>query len=151
MFNLDIYRAPMLMAVGMAIASCGGTTSRQPEPTPVVFEDRLVIGENDDKSPLRIPVAQLPGVGQCRLWKPNRPVREQGPVGACSAVEPTAPPETWVLYRPRQDPRLVDVRVIDPDQAGRVIQVRVYDAERGTYLGSRQAKRAPAASQEPGY
>ena len=142
MFVSYICRAPMLLAAGMVITSCGGTTSGQREASPVEFEDRLVIGENDDKSPLRIPAAQLPAAGQCRLWKPNRPVREQAAAGPCSQVEPTAPPESWVLYRPRQDPRLVDVRIVDPDQAGLVTQVRVYDAERGTYLGSRQAKRA---------
>jgi hypothetical protein len=138
----------MLIAAAMMIAGCGGTTSRQTQTTPVVFEDRLVVGENDDKSPLRIPAAQLPPPGQCRLWKPNRPLREQAAAGACSEIEPAAPPESWVLYRPRQDPRLVDVRVIDPDQAGLVTQVRVYDAERGTYIGSRQAKRVTAAPQD---
>ncbi len=144
MFVSNICRAPLLVAGAMVVTSCGGTATRQREAIPVVFEDRLVIGENDDRSPLRIPAAQLPAAGQCRLWKPNRPVREQAPAGACSEIEPVAPPETWVLYRPRQDPRLVDVRVIDPDQAGLVTQVRVYDAERGTYLGSRQAKRTGA-------
>jgi hypothetical protein len=141
-FVSSICRAPMLLAAGMVITSCGGTSSGQREASPVEFEDRLVIGENDDKSPLRIPAAQLPAAGQCRLWKANRPVGEQAAAGPCSQIEPTAPPESWVLYRPRQDPRLVDVRIIDPEQAGLVTQVRVYDAERGTYLGSRQAKRA---------
>jgi hypothetical protein len=141
-FLFYVRRAPVLLVAGMVIIGCGGTSSGQREASPVEFEDRLVIGENDDKSPLRIPAAQLPAAGQCRLWKPNRPVGEQAPAGPCSQIESTAPPESWVLYRPRQDPRLLDVRIIDPDQAGLVTQVRVYDAERGTYLGSRQAKRA---------
>jgi hypothetical protein len=133
--------APWTLLSLMLVAGCGQATSRQADTSPIVFEDRLVIGENDDRSPLRIPLAQLPRPGECRLWRPGRPLREQASAGACDQVEPTAPPETWVLFRPRQDPRLVDVRVIDPDQAGLVTQVRVYDAERGTYLGSRQAKR----------
>ena len=149
MFLSYICRAPVLLAAGMVITSCGGTSSGQREASPVEFEDRLVIGENDDKSPLGIPAAQLPPAGQCRLWKSNRPVREQAAAGACSEIESTAPPESWVLYRPRQDPRLVDVRIIDPDQAGLVTQVRVYDAERGTYLGSRQAKRASPTPPTP--
>ncbi len=149
MFASYICRAPLLLAAGMVMTSCGGSGSRQQEVSPVEFEDRLVIGENDDKSPLRIPAAQLPAAGQCRLWKPNRPVREQAAVGSCSEIEPTAPPESWVLYRPRQDPRLVDVRIIDLDQAGLVTQVRVYDAERGTYLGSRQAKRPGSTPSTP--
>ncbi|HVQ46184.1 MAG TPA: hypothetical protein VMS62_05085 [Gemmatimonadales bacterium] len=98
----------------------------------------MVIQDTDDRSPLGIPASALPPAGACRLWKPGRPVREQAPVGVCAQIEPSAPPESWILYRPSQDPRLVHVRVVDPDQAGRVTQVRVYDAERGTYLGSKQ-------------
>jgi hypothetical protein len=90
---------------------------------------------------LRIPSAQLPRPGECRVWKPGRPVREQSAAGSCGQIEPSAPPESWVLYRPQQDPRLVQVRIIDPDQAGLVTDVRVYDAERGTYLGSKQRRK----------
>jgi hypothetical protein len=137
-----ISQAALRIIAGAVLVGCGQNPSRsQPEPA-VVFEDRLVIGENDDKSPLRIPSAQLPRAGECRLWKPGRPVREQSAAGSCAEVEPSAPPESWVLYRPRQDPRLVQVRIIDPDQAGVVTEVRVYDAERGTYLGSKQRRKA---------
>lgn len=131
---------PFLAWIGGA--SCGQATSRQTESAPIVFEDRLVIEESDDKSPLNIPPAQLPSPGECRLWKPGRPLREQARAGACAQIEPAAPVESWVLYRPPQDPRLVHVRVIDPDQAGLVSQVRVYDAVRGTYLGSKQRARS---------
>jgi hypothetical protein len=137
-FTSRMSRAGIGMLAGMGMA-CGQSSSRNASPAPVVFEDRLVIGENDDKSPLRVPIAQLPESGECRLWHPERPAKEQPRAGACAQIEPTAPPESWVLYRPSQDPRLVHVRVVDPEQAGRVIQVRVYDAARGTYLGSEQA------------
>jgi hypothetical protein len=122
---------------------CGQATSRQPETDAIVFEDRLVIEENDDKTSLTIPATQLPRPGECRLWKQGRPAKEQSPPGPCAQIEPTAPPESWILFRPQQDPRLVHVRVVDPDQAGRVIQVRVYDAARGTYLGSKQQRARP--------
>jgi hypothetical protein len=138
MLTLDIGPALLVLATFSALVGCGSSTSRHSEAGPVVFEDRLVIEENDDRSPLQIPPAQLPSPGECRLWKPGRPLREQPRPGPCAQVEPTAPPEAWVLYRPSQDPRLVHVRVVDPEQAGRVIQVRVYDAARGTYLGSKQ-------------
>ena len=121
------------------LLGCGqSTSSPPPDVGPVVFEDRLVIEDTDDRTPLRIPPAALPVAGACRLWKPGRPAREQAPPGDCAQIELTAPPESWVLLRPRQDPRLVHVRVIDPDRAGLVTQVRVYDAERGTYLGSKR-------------
>jgi hypothetical protein len=131
-------RLVMAMLAGIGLG-CGRSSSANPDPTPVVFEDRLVIGENDDKSPLPVPPAQLPPLGECRLWRPGRPAREQARAGSCAQIEPTAPPESWVIYRPSQDPRLVHVRVVDPEQPGRVVQVRVYDAARGTYLGSKQA------------
>jgi hypothetical protein len=124
-------------------AGCAGKSSpgsADPRTGAVVFEDRLTVDENDDKSPLRIPSAQLPAAGECRLWFPGKPIREQPPAGACAQVEPTAPPESWVLYRPRQDHRLIHVRIVDPDQAGVIAKVRVYDAERGTYLGTKQRR-----------
>lgn len=140
MFASRMSRLGLLLGLA-GMVGCGQRSSGNASTTPVVFEDRLVISENDDKSPLRVPSAQLPQVGECRLWYPERPAKEQPRGGACAGVEPTAPPESWVLYRPSQDPRLVHVRVIDPEQAGRVVQVRVYDAARGTYLGSKQALR----------
>ena len=124
----------------LALIGCGSHKSPRAEPTPVVFEDRLVISDTDDRSPLRIAPAQLPPPGGCRLWRPGRPLQEQAKAGACADIEPTAPPASWILYRPSQDPRLVHVRVVDPDQAGLVTQVRVYDAVQGTYLGSRERR-----------
>jgi hypothetical protein len=135
----------VLGAVAASAMGCGSKAGSA-NPEPVVFEDRLVIDENDDRSPLRIPPTQLPPPGECRLWHPGRPVREQPRVLPCAQVEPTAPPESWILYRPGQDPRLVHVRIVDADQAGRVTQVRVYDAERGTYLGSK--RRASASNRD---
>ena len=137
-----IDRARLILASIVTVIGCGsGKAPEQPKPAAVQFEDRLVISDTDDKSPLRIPPAQIPAAGQCRLWYPGKPAREQPPAGSCAQIEPTAPPESWVLLRPKQDPRLIHVRVIDPETAGLVTQVRVYDAERGTYLGAKQ--RAP--------
>jgi hypothetical protein len=130
--------APAVLIVSGALIGCGQSQPRQPEPAAIVFEDRLVIQDTDDKSPLRVPPAQLPRSGECRLWYPGRALREQPRAGPCAQIEPTAPPDSWILYRPAQDPRLVHVRIVDPDHVGLIIQVRVYDAERGTYLGSKQ-------------
>jgi hypothetical protein len=140
--SLNISPFQVVLVAGAGLLGCGQSTSRQPDPAPVVFEDRLVIEEGDDRSPLRIPPAELPAAGECRLWKPGRPLREQPRPGSCAEIEPIAPPESWILYRPRLDPRLVHVRIVDPDRAGLVTQVRVYDAERGTYLGSKQRARS---------
>jgi hypothetical protein len=126
--------------IGCGASSSSGSSQPQPETGVVEFEDRLIIEENDDRSPLRIPRAQLPQLGECRVWDPTRPVARQAPAGPCTQVEPAAQPESWVLYRPRQDPRLIHVRIIDPERAGVVTRIRVYDAERGTYLGTKQRK-----------
>ena len=139
MFSSDRPLAAVVIA-GVGLLGCGHNSSSQPPPAPVVFEDRLVIQDIDDRSPLGIPPGALPGAGTCRIWKPGRPLREQAPAGACAEIEPTAPRSSWILYRPARDPRLVHVRIVDPDQAGLVTQVRVYDAQRGTYLGSKQRR-----------
>ena len=143
---LLLNRWPVLVLLGGAIvvgAGCAGKSSPDsaaPKTGTVVFEDRLTVDENDDKSPLRIPPAQLPAAGECRLWLPGKPLREQPPAGACAQIEPTAPPESWVLYRPQQDRRLIHVRIVDPDRAGVITKVRVYDAALGTYLGTKQRR-----------
>jgi hypothetical protein len=132
-----------VLTVPAVVIGCGGKTSpSQPKPAAVVFEDRLVVSDTDDKSPLRIPPAQLPTAGNCRVWYPDRRAAQQPPAESCASAETRATPESWILFRPREDPRLVHVRVLDPDQAGVILRVRVYDAERGTYLGTKQAVRA---------
>jgi hypothetical protein len=148
MFGQHWLRAVLaIWGTTVVAGGCAGKTapgSAQPRPDAVVFEDRLTVDENDDKSPLRIARIQLPAAGECRLWFPGKAVREQPPAGACAQVEPTAPPESWVLYRPRTDTRLIHVRVVDPERAGVIAKVRVYDAERGTYLGTRQRRGNPS-------
>lgn len=143
MVSLRFTRVTLALASPALAIGCGGGQPQQPQPKPaaVVFEDRLVVSDTDDKSPLGIPPAQLPAPGKCRLWYVGKPLREQPPAGSCAQIEPSAPPESHILFRPPQDPRLVQVRIVDPDQAGLVTQVRVYDAERGTYLGTKQRAR----------
>jgi hypothetical protein len=134
-------RLTVLVLAPLAAIGCAGkAASSGTQPGPVVFEDRLVVSDTDDKSPLGIPPAQLPAPGECRLWYPGRSLRDQPTAQPCDKVEPTAPPESWVLYRPQQDRRLIHVRVVDPERAGVITQIRVYDAERGTYLGSKQRR-----------
>jgi hypothetical protein len=140
-----LFRAatPILgLTSAVVVIGCAGKTS-QPEPKPaaVVFEDRLVVSDTDDRSPLRIPPAQLPTAGNCRIWFPDRPPAKQPPAESCAKAEAAATGESWILYRPREDPRLVHVRIVDPDHAGAILRVRVYDAEQGTYLGTKQPKR----------
>jgi hypothetical protein len=142
MGSTDIDRAALFLALATGAAACGSKSPPdQPKPAPVVFEDRLVVSDTDDKSPLRIPPAQLPAAGNCRVWYPDRAPAKQPPADSCAKAEAAATGDSWILYRPREDPRLIHVRILDPDQAGAILRVRVYDAERGTYLGTKQPKR----------
>lgn len=142
MISLHSTRIAVVLAGPLLVAGCGSKPS-QPQPKPaVVFEDRLVISDTDDKSPLGIPPAQLPSPGNCRVWYPGRPAAKQPASQSCAQADSAATEESWILYRPREDPRLIHVRSIDPDSVGIVLRVRVYDAERGTYLGTKQPKRA---------
>jgi hypothetical protein len=143
MGSTGINGAALCWALAGGIAACGSKSgSEQPKPAAVVFEDRLVVSDTDDKSPLGIAPAQLPTAGNCRVWYPERRAAQQPPAESCAKAEAAASGESWILYRPREDPRLVHVRILDPDQAGAILRVRVYDAERGTYLGTRHAVRA---------
>ena len=148
MRSAGISRAALFLVLAEGAAACGSKSAPdQPKPAAVVFEDRLVVSDTDDKSPLRIPSAQLPAPGQCRVWYPGRPPAQQPKAAACAEAEAAAPPDSWVLYRPREDPRLVQVKIVDPDQAGAILRIRVYDAALGTYLGTKQPKRVPSAPQ----
>jgi hypothetical protein len=148
MLSTDLSRAALFLALFAGATGCGGKSEpAQPKPAAVVFEDRLVVSDTDDKSPLRIAPAELPTAGNCRVWYPDRPTAKQRPAESCAKAEAAATGDSWILYRPREDPRLVHVRILDPDQAGTILRFRVYDAERGTYLGTKQPKRVQDAPQ----
>jgi hypothetical protein len=97
----------------------------------VVVVDR----DDEDRSRLHVPPGHYPRPGQCRVWFPGRPPGHQPRAGSCSAIERTAPAGSWILYRPTSDKRVVHARVIDPKHDGVVVVVRIYDADRGTYIG----------------
>lgn len=148
---LSLHSTRIMVALAgptVVAAGCGGKPSQpQPRPAAVVFEDRLVISDTDDKRPLGIPPAQLPSPGNCRVWYPGRPAAKQSPAQSCAQADSAATEESWILYRPREDPRVIHVRSIDPDSVDLVLRMRVYDAERGTYLGTKQPKRAANSPQ----
>lgn len=82
-----------------------------------------------DMSPLDIPPGHLPDEGECRVWIPGRvPGQQPRPKSRpCAGIE-SAPAGSWILYRPANE-RVVYVRVVDPQRAGVVILVRVYDLD----------------------
>jgi hypothetical protein len=94
----------------------------------------VVVDKEPRRGPLGVPPGHLPPPGQCRLWYPGRPPGQQPRAGSCATVERAAPAGSWILYRPAQDSKVVHNRVIDSQRKGVVVEVRVYDAARGTYL-----------------
>jgi hypothetical protein len=95
----------------------------------------VVVSDDEDRSQLKVPPGHLPNAGQCRVWFPGRPPGQQPRAGSCNGIERVAPAGSWILYRPANDRKVVHARVIDPKRDGVVLVVRVYDVNRGTYLG----------------
>ena len=119
---------PVLLVT--VLGACTTVVQTRPRAEPAV----VVVDGEDDRSRLGVPPGHLPPPGECRLWIPGRPPGHQPPPGSCSRIEREAPPGSWVLYRPSKDRKVVHARVIDARRAGMVVAVRVYDAQRGTYL-----------------
>lgn len=65
---------------------------------------------------------------------PGQPPGHQPRPRSCGNIERTAPPGSWIVYRPHVDKKIVHVRVVDDRRAGIVIQSRVYDIQHGTLL-----------------
>ena len=127
--------APMVAV----LAACAPQATPPPPPAETKeIEDSTARPDRDRTGPLGIPEADLPEPGQCRIWVPGRPAAEQPAAEACGAAEGKAPPAAWILYRPADDVRVVHARVLDPTEKGKVLRIDLYDAEKGTYLGTKE-------------
>ena len=122
----------------LAASACSSSvelSSSQPQPAP-----RRAHATNEANHPrstaatLGIPPGHLPPVGQCRVWVPGTPPGRQERARGCSGIERTAPAGSWILFRPTADRKVVHVRMVSSERAGRVVRIRIYDVERGTYL-----------------
>ena len=128
----------LIVTVPLLAACAPRATPPAPEPEVLAIEERRPRHDRDRVGPLGIPEADLPEPGKCRLWHPGRPASLQPAPGPCAETEAKAPSGTWVLYRPPDDTRVVHARVVDPERPGRIIRINLYDAERGTYLGTKE-------------
>lgn len=125
-----------LAGLTMLVSGCSTAIRTAPAPAARV----VVVSADEDRSQLRVPPGHLPRAGQCRVWYPGRPPGQQPRAGSCNGIERYAPAGSWILYRPTDDRKVVHARVIDPQRDGVVVVVRVYDADRGTYLGQERGK-----------
>ena len=121
-----------------ALAACAPKATPPPPPAETkAIEDSTAGPDRDRTGPLGIPEAELPEPGQCRIWFRGRPTAEQPAAEACGAAEGKAEAGAWILYRPADDVRVVHARVLDPADTGKVLRIDLYDAEKGTYLGTK--------------
>jgi len=76
-----------------------------------------------------IPPDQLPDLGECRVWFPAMPpgLQPRPRTRPCAGIEAIAAPGKWIVYRPREDTRLVHVRILDEQRRGVVIRIRIFD------------------------
>ena len=121
----------------LAASACSSKielSSSQPEPAPRRARASEAASGRSTAATLGIPPGHLPPAGQCRVWIPGTPPGRQDRARSCRGIERSAPAGSWILYRPTADRKVVHVRTISSERAGRVIRIRVYDAERGTFL-----------------
>lgn len=86
---------------------------------------------------LHIPPGQLPPPGLCRIWEPGLPPGHQSPPGDCGRLVSMVPPGAWLLSRTLDDPGHVEVAIHDPHRRGVVVEVEVYVAATGEFVGRR--------------
>ena len=83
---------------------------------------------------LKIPPGHLPPPGSCRIWFPGAPPGQQLPPGDCEVLAGDIPPGAWLLYRPTDEPRYVDVSVYDDHRPGVIVEIRIFEAATGTFV-----------------
>ena len=139
-------RTASVLAFALITAGCVPPTRSVPFATRVI-----VVSDDEDRSQFKVPPGHLPRAGQCRVWYRGRPPGQQPGAGTCDGIERFAPAGSWILYRPANDTRVIHARVIDPKRDGVVTIVRVYDVERGTYLGQERyaASKSKAKDKKP--
>lgn len=83
---------------------------------------------------LRIPEGHLPPPGECRIWYPGKPPGQQPPPVKCDRASGHVPQGAWLMRRPKDDRRHVNVHVYDERSPGVVISIGVFMAETGAFV-----------------
>ena len=83
---------------------------------------------------LGIPPGHLPAPGECRIWEPGQPPGQQRrlPNGPCDGIERSVRPGQWLVYRPGENKKIVEIRTYDA--AGSVGWIRIFDVVTGALL-----------------
>ncbi len=80
---------------------------------------------------LDVPPGHLPDVGECRVWIPGTaPGQQPRPKSRpCTGISAVAPAGSWIIYRPSEDQKVVQVRIVDPRRRGVVIRIQIFDMD----------------------
>ena len=87
---------------------------------------------------LRIPPGHYPPPGHCRVWFPGRPPGHQPRPVRCNSLG-DVPLGAWVLHRPMNDKKIVEVTAYHEAKPKIVVSVSHYDAKTGTLIRARVA------------
>ena len=125
--------ARLLVPCTMLIAATACSSVRSPSTSAPAPEPAATRGPSTAAT-LKIPPGHLPPPGQCRVWVQGLPPGKQPKPRSCRGIEDSAPPSSWVVYRPGQDKKVVHVREMDARRVGIVARVTVYDVQSGTAI-----------------
>ena len=132
-------RFPIVFAI-LLLAGCSGTYSGRYEsdPNPDPTEDTP---RNEESKPevahrgdLHIPPGHFPPPGQCRVWVPGTPPGKQARSGDCATLAQQVPTGAWLLTRPADGSKHVEVSIYDEKKPGVVIEVQIYTADSGEFV-----------------
>lgn len=128
--------------VGLGVACTGNSpveTSPSPRPDVVPAGPGTVAttGSRSTAATLGIPPGHLPAAGTCRVWEPGRPPGQQRnlPAGRCDLVERQVRPGQWLVHRPGENKKIVEVRTYEAGSGGIILRlVRVFDVATGRLI-----------------
>jgi hypothetical protein len=129
----------LIVGVVVTAAACSSNSGNSPpEPRPSVRSAPVSSGtvrtSTSTAATLGIPPGHLPPPGECRIWVPGTPPGHQRDAGNCSTLERQVPQGAWLIHRPSQDKKVVNVWVYD-STASLPTVLRIFDAVTGVLIG----------------
>jgi len=138
------YHSVLVACVLSASMGCAGKvaikTGPSPRPSAVTTGPGTVVttGSRSTAATLGIPPGHLPEAGTCRVWEPGRPPGQQRrlPAGPCDMVERQVRPGQWLVYRPSENKKIVEVRTYEATASNRTVRrlTRIFDIATGVLL-----------------
>ncbi len=114
----------------LLLAGCSGNYGIRYESEPTEQSKPEVAHHSD----LHIPPGHFPPPGQCRVWVPGTPPGRQASPGDCATLAQQVPAGAWLLTRPADGSKYVEVSVYDEKKPGVIIEVQIYTADKGEFV-----------------